>query len=60
MRIEIESIPEEDGGGFTAYIPELGRYTIVGDGQTKEKAVESLQKIKEIMFKEWGKELKDG
>jgi predicted HicB family RNase H-like nuclease len=52
-RIEIEPIAEEDGGGFAARIPELGRYTLVGDGQTIEEAVESLQEIKEIMFQEW-------
>ncbi len=52
-KIEIEPIPEEDGGGFVARLPELGRYAIVGDGETIEEAIQSLNEIKEIMLKEW-------
>jgi len=52
-KIEIEPIPEEDGGGFMAYLPELGRYAVVGDGETIEEAIQSLNKIKEVMLKEW-------
>jgi len=51
-KIVIESIPEEDGGGFVAHLPELGRYVIVGDGETAE-AIQSMNKIKEILLKEW-------
>ncbi len=56
-KIVVESIPEEDGGGFIARLPELGRYVIVGDGETAEEALQSMNKIKEILLKEW---LEDG
>ncbi len=52
-KIEIEQIPEEDGGGFAARLPELGKYALVGDGETIEEALNSLNEIKEIMFREW-------
>ena len=52
-KIEIEPIPEEDGGGFAAYFPELGKYTLAGGGETIEEALQSLNEIKKIMFKEW-------
>jgi len=52
-KIEIEPIPQDDGGGFAARLPELGRYTIVGDGETIEEAIQSLNEIKEIMLREW-------
>ena len=53
-RVEVKPIPEKDGGGFIAYIPsELGRYAVVGDGDTIEEALQSMNKIKEILLKEW-------
>ncbi len=52
-KIEIKPIPEEDGGGYIASMPELGRYAIAGDGETIEEAIKSLNEIKEIMFSEW-------
>jgi len=56
-KIEIEPIPEEDGRGFVACLPELGRYAVVGDGDTAKEAIQSMNKIKEILLKEW---LEDG
>jgi len=56
-KIVIESIPEKDGGGFVACLPELGKHAIVGDGDTIEEALQSMNKIKEILLKEW---LEDG
>jgi len=52
-KILVESIPEEDGGGLIARLPELGRYVIVGDGETAEEAIQNMSKIKEALLKEW-------
>ena len=40
--IEIVAIPENEGGGFHACIPALGRYFALGDGATALEALESL------------------
>ena len=50
--IKVEAIPEEDGGGYTAYIPKLGRYALVGDGDTPEEAIKSLKEIVKVMEEE--------
>ncbi len=52
-KIEIRAIPEAEGGGYVARLPELGKFTLAGDGNTPEEAIRSLNEIKEIMFKEW-------
>ena len=52
-KILVESIPEEDGGGFIACLPELGRYAVAGSGDTIRGAIQSMNKIKEILLKEW-------
>ena len=36
-KILVESIPEKDGGGFVACLPELGRYAVVGMGILSKK-----------------------
>ncbi len=46
-RIEIQPVPEEDGGGFEASIPELGRRAVCGDGDTIEEALDSLEAVKQ-------------
>jgi antitoxin HicB len=48
--MEIREIPLEEGGGFTACIPLLGRHTCVGDGETIEEAVASLCSIKDSLI----------
>lgn len=48
--IEIVSIPESQGGGFSACLPEIGRYTAVGDGETIQEAILDLEKIKRERF----------
>jgi len=45
-RIEIHPIPEDQGGGYEACIPELGRYAVVGDGETIEEALANLETVK--------------
>ena len=52
-KIEIEPIPEDEGGGYVARLPEVGRFTLAGDGDTPAEAMRSLNKIKKVMFKEW-------
>jgi len=54
--IELIPIPEEDGGGWRAEIPELGRYAFVGDGKTIEEALAQLEKVKKDYFEDWYKE----
>ena len=53
--IELIPIPEEDGGGWRAEIPELGRYAFVGDGKTIEEALAQLEKVKKDYFEDWYK-----
>ena len=54
--IEIKKIKEEDGGGYMASIPQLGKYAFVGDGATIEEAIENLNEIKEYLFERYLKE----
>ncbi|MFH1983940.1 MAG: toxin-antitoxin system HicB family antitoxin [Pseudomonadota bacterium] len=48
--IELVPIPESEGGGFTAQLPEVGRLSIVADGETPEEALSSLDHIKRERF----------
>lgn len=48
--IEIIRIPNSQGGGFSARLPEVGRLAIVGDGETIEEAISSLEEIKRERF----------
>jgi len=54
--IEIEKIKEKEGGGYMACIPKLGKYAFLGDGDTIEEALSSLNEIKECLFKRYLKE----
>ncbi len=47
--IEILKIPADEGGGYYACIPQLGRDVFLGDGETVEEAMNNLQRVK----KEW-------
>lgn len=55
-RIELQPIPEEDGGGWEAAIPQLGRWTMVGAGETPEAAIQNLREVKITLFTMWLKE----
>ena len=46
---EIIRIPEQEGGGYLAYIPLLGKNVVRADGDTVEEAFANLENIK----KEW-------
>jgi predicted HicB family RNase H-like nuclease len=50
--IEISRLSQEDGGGYYACIPQLGRYAFQGDGETIEEAMKELEISKRIMFEE--------
>jgi antitoxin HicB len=50
-KIEIQPIPEEAGGGFSASLPELGRYAVCGDGETVEEALRHLEEVKKERFR---------
>ena len=49
-RIEVVYIPECEGGGYLAQLPELGKFAIVGDGDTPEEAVNDLNNLKKERF----------
>ena len=49
-RIEIVPIPEDLGGGYEAYLPELGRNAMTGAGETPEEALQSLREVKVTVF----------
>ncbi len=51
--IEIRKIPEEEGGGYSASIPFLGKYAFVGDGETIDEALTSLENIKSYLFEKY-------
>lgn len=48
--IEIIKIPEDEGGGYSACIPLLGRSAFISDGETIEEALKNLDIIKEENF----------
>ena len=54
--VRYREIPEDDGGGWLAYIPQLGKYAFRGDGETKGEALKSLNFIKKELFKDYLKE----
>jgi len=49
--IEIVKIPEDEGGGYSACIPILGRNAFISDGETIEEVLKNLEIIKEENFK---------
>ena len=52
-KIIVEKIPEKDGGGYEAYIKELGKYTCNGCGETYQEAIGDLLEYKDELIKEW-------
>jgi antitoxin HicB len=51
--IEVVEIPESEGGGFQASLPEIGRLAVLGDGDTLEEAISSLDANKRERFAEY-------
>ena len=54
--IQVKPIPTDQGGGYAALLPEVGKLTLAGDGTTPKEAIRNLNEIKKIMFKEWLKQ----
>ncbi len=52
-KIEVIPIPPEDGGGYEANLPEVGRFAIVGDGETPAEAIADLERIKAEQFRHY-------
>lgn len=52
-RTVIEPFSEEDGGGFEAHVPTLGRSTCVGVGETPQGALQSVEECKRSLFTLW-------
>ncbi len=55
--IEILKLDDNDGGGYIAEIPFLGKDAFTGHGETVEEALISLNEIKEFLFEDY---LKNG
>lgn len=51
--VEILPIHEEEGGGYNACIPRLGRYSAVGDGDTPEAAYADLRAALPSLVTTW-------
>jgi len=51
--IEVEKIPSDEGGGYCACIPVLGRWAFIGDGETPEEALKHLEEVKKDLFEEY-------
>lgn len=49
--VELTHIPPDEGGGYSACIPKLGRSAFIADGDTIEEAVDNLNALKEESFK---------
>jgi predicted HicB family RNase H-like nuclease len=52
-RVEIVPIPEEEGGGFLARLPQFGELGIIGDGDTVEEALSDLAESKKVRFQSY-------
>ncbi|OPX33846.1 MAG: hypothetical protein B1H11_11860 [Desulfobacteraceae bacterium 4484_190.1] len=51
--IEVVPIPVDEGGGFTARLPDVGRFAITGDGESPEEAIRNLLKAQRERFEEY-------
>ena len=53
FRTVLVPIPEEDGGGWEANIPELGSGLFCGGGDSAVEAIFDLNQIKKEVFERW-------
>jgi antitoxin HicB len=51
--IEIQRISDEDGGGYSACIPLLGRLAFEASGQTIDAALQKLEEVAKILIEEY-------
>ena len=49
-KVQIVPLPFYEDGGYMACIPQLSSAAFVGDGDTEEEALASLEKCKKIVF----------
>ncbi len=52
-KVEVAPIPEDEGGGFMAFFPEIGQFAIIGDGETCQDAMANLYEMRKIRFAEF-------
>lgn len=52
-KIELSRIPAEEGGGYMATLPDIGRLAITGDGDTIEEAIRNLEDQKRERFADY-------
>ena len=52
-RVNIRPIPDEEGGGFLARLPQFGALGIVGDGDTEAEALSNLAENKKRRFADY-------
>ncbi len=52
-KVELRPVHESEGGGWEAYIPQLGRMTMTGYGDSQAEALNSLEEVKESIFETW-------
>jgi antitoxin HicB len=57
--VEIRRLSEEDGGGYLACIPYLGRWMFTAAGDTIEEALQTLEEVKRDHFERLLSEGKD-
>lgn len=51
--VAVQPLTADEGGGYEVYIPQLGRMTMTGAGDTLEEAMESLDDVKRTVFSMW-------
>lgn len=52
-KIEVIPIPENEGGGYMARLPQFGKLGIVGDGETKAEALADLEENQKDRFEQF-------
>ena len=51
--MEVTPIAESLGGGYTATLPQIGKYAVSADGETPEEAISNLNGVKRERFKHY-------
>jgi predicted HicB family RNase H-like nuclease len=51
--IEVKKLEDDEGGGYLVSIPYLGRDAFVGNGNTLDEALDSLEDTKRMLFEDY-------
>jgi antitoxin HicB len=51
--VEVYRIPDDEGGGYSASIPQLGRFAFLADGESPEEALNNLEEVKKDLFEDY-------